>query len=225
MTMRQVTASHVSASLLAAFVLGQGAAYACVAPDNCAPWMAPTYAPVETPSDNAESTAATPAPGAPLRLNAPAKKTQANQAKKREPRRPVVETAKTEPAPVELPRPRPDAGDAWPAAAFAMDPAAAPQQQPPEPPVPTAEANENNDADRTTDNVRVVSADQLNEIDLAAPPAETTGRAELAAAPVMAARTADVPQSLPTSWIAGLVFAFGGVAAAASALFIRQTRA
>jgi hypothetical protein len=171
-----------------------------------------------------------------------AKASHANTAQPRPSQRKTAEANRgnrvksTEPSPAVTPQP--DAADAWAPNVYAMDPArtaAQPQPAPAEPQDQIADPNELIELDRMADAVRVVSADELNEIDLAAsstaaPLSETTGRSageEPAVAPTSPAPElrATAPQPMPTSWIAGLVLAFGGVAAAASAFDIRQARA
>jgi hypothetical protein len=222
----------LAAGLLAGIVLCTGAAHACT--DSCPPGTAPSYPVLESAPSTAETaeTAAAP-PAAPLRLSPQRKKSQPKRTVAQPGPRETTPVADATPTQLPLPRPRPDTDESWPASVYGMDPAlASPQAAAPEPPpafprsVTVADTHEVNDIARMADTVRVVSADEVNEIDLAAsvqPVAETSGQAQ-PAAPATEARVAAPPQGLPTSWIAGLVMAFGGVAAAASALFIRQTR-
>jgi hypothetical protein len=122
------------------------------------------------------------------------------------------------------PQPRPELWETWLGSIYATDLALAVRSETDEAAaVQIVDAEELNEVDRIADLVRVVSADEVNEIDLAAETArETTGQAP-GQADASAAQARPAPEPLSTSWIVGLVVAFGGTVAAASRLVVRRT--
>lgn len=200
MTIRSLT---LVAATFAVMVSSAVAAPACDAAQGCATGAA------------ASNT------GAPLRLNAHRKMPQ--------PKRVATQAsgAAAVPGLIMMPQPRLVIGGGWLASIYAMDPTLAPAEGAVNETalshhVHIAQADEFNEVDRMADAVRVVFADELNEIDLAAEnTSATTGQAASEPdARLSEARPAQEP--LQTSWIVGLVLAFGGMIATASTLVVRS---
>lgn len=209
MSVRKLT---LVAALLAA-TAGASQAAPCDSEVGCPP------DPIELQSD----TAAPAQPAAPVSLD--------KFRKKSEPKKPIADTShKAAPRTAAGPQPKPSSGS-LPADVYAMDPAVAPapadDQAAEHHDVQVVDAAVFNEIDGSADAVKVVSADEVNEIDLAsATSSATTGQAVSEPPPPAAeASHAPAPAPLPTSWIVGLVIAFGGTVTAASTLIVRRTRA